>query len=343
MKYRVSKEHVLFLSLSIVFSLIVGFRGATNDTQTYFNIFKNIDNYDLLDPMLFYYETGMEIGYGWYSYIMSFFTDSSIALFGLFSFLCFFCIYKICKMMRVSYISVFLLYISSSYFFLQHFMQMRQGLAIPLAIFSITLFIYKKRLWSLFVLLIAFSLHQTAIAIWILGMSFHFAFDNKKLELRKFRWIVLFIVLFFILLSKFILIDVLNSFSGRVAVYAGTEQYGESVDLLRMPNIKAFIVFLLLLFFTTNKMIKNKMYLVLFLLFSVSVSFRIGFSDMAILSGRFSTAFSHSEIFLLPFIFNRIYGVARYFIFALYIIVQSVSVYVFQAPYIFDSYSMPLY
>ena len=36
-------------------------------------IFKNINNYDLTSFSDFYSETGVEIGWGWYSYIISFF------------------------------------------------------------------------------------------------------------------------------------------------------------------------------------------------------------------------------------------------------------------------------
>ena len=88
-------------------------------------------------------------------------------------------------------------------------------------------------------------------------------------------------------------------------------------------------------------MYKNNLFRVFFLLFVVGVAFRIGFSDFAILSGRFATAFSFSEIFILPFVFYRF----KYFstiLLMLFVILQTIATYIFQAPYVIDDYFKPL-
>ena len=88
-------------------------------------------------------------------------------------------------------------------------------------------------------------------------------------------------------------------------------------------------------------MYRNGLFTVFFLLFVVGVAFRIGFSDFAILSGRFATAFSFSEIFILPFVFYR-FKYINNILLVLFVIVQAVATYVFQAPYVMDDYFKPL-
>lgn len=344
MKLSIKKKFLIFLILSLPFSLWVGNRGATNDTQTYFNIFKNINMFDLFNPKNFYYETGVEIGYGWYSYLISIFSSSSLVLFLIFSLLSFFLIYQIAEKMKVSYFPVFLLYVSSAYFVMQQFMQMRQGLAIPLALFALTILIKSNKISLVFILLVclAISFHQTAIAVILLGYFFYFIIKKIRLSLLYYRFLLIFIIIIFLFLSKFILGDVLISISGRLTAYSNTS-YAEDIGLLRLPNIKAILVFFMIYVLMTENIIKNNTFKVFMCLFAIAIVFRIGFSDFTILSGRFSTAFSHVEIFLLPYIFERFgkfIGSALLFI---YVLIQAITVYMFQAPYVFESYYLPLY
>ncbi|MCY3355237.1 EpsG family protein, partial [Acinetobacter baumannii] len=64
MSLKIRKELLIFLILSSFLSLLVGFRENTNDTITYYMIFKNIGSYDLTNFSLIYNETGVEIGWG---------------------------------------------------------------------------------------------------------------------------------------------------------------------------------------------------------------------------------------------------------------------------------------
>ena len=340
----VKKSTIGFLTISFFIALFVGNRGNTRDTIVYLTVFKNIDSLDLLNPIKFYLFTGMEIGFGWYCYIINLITHSHVILFTIFSLFTFLIIYLISKKLNVTILSVLLLYISTSYFLLQQFMQIRQGFATPLALYALAIFVSDNNKFSLRFLLItllAFSFHQVALPIVFIGAFLSVAIKKMSLSINKFRWTSVFIFILFIILAKFVLASVLVGLSSRVEEYSSSAEYAQDIGIFRLPNIKAFFTFLFILFFMNEKMYRNGLFTVFFLLFVVGVAFRIGFSDFAILSGRFATAFSFSEIFILPFVFYR-FKYINNILLVLFVIVQAVATYVFQAPYVMDDYFKPL-
>ena len=340
----VKKSTIGFLTISFFIALFVGNRGNTRDTIVYLTVFKNIDSVDLLNPIKFYLFTGMEIGFGWYCYIINLITHSHVILFTIFSLFTFLIIYLISKKLNVTILSVLLLYISTSYFLLQQFMQIRQGLATPLALFAITVFIMDNNKFSikfLLITLLAFSFHQIALPVILIGVLLSIILKKIDLSINEFKWISVFLFIIFIIIAKFLLVNLLINISSRVEVYSNSSEYAENVGIFRLPNIKAFFTFLFILFLMNEKMYRNKLFTIFFLLFIVGVAFRIGFSDFAILSGRFATAFSFSEIFILPFAFYRFKYFNHIFL-ILFVIAQAIATYMFQAPFVMEDYFKPL-
>lgn len=339
----IKKNTIIFLLVSIFVALIVGNRGGTRDTIVYYSVFKYIDILDLLNPIQFYVFTGMEIGFGWYCYLISFITNSHIVLFTVFSFITFYVIYLVSHKIEVSPTFVLLLYLSSGYFLLLQFMQIRQGFATPLALYALTIFMSKRDKFYirfLLITLLAFSFHQVALPIVCIGILLSLLL-RIRMSLIKFKWLSIVILIAFILIAKFALADFLVSVSSRVETYSNSAEYSEDIGIFRLPNIKAFFTFLFILFFMNKNLYENKLFAIFFLLFTIGVAFRIGFSEFAILSGRFATAFSFSEIFILPFIFNRF----KYFnniLLALFVISQAFATYIFQAPFVLEDYFKPL-
>ncbi|WP_315499551.1 EpsG family protein [Capnocytophaga gingivalis] len=340
----VKKSTISFLTISFFIALFVGNRGNTRDTIVYLTVFKNIDSLDLLNPIKFYLFTGMEIGFGWYCYIINLITHSHVILFTIFSLFTFLIIYLISKKLNATILSVLLLYISTGYFLLQQFMQIRQGLATPLALFAITVFIMDNNKFSikfLLITLLAFSFHQIALPVILIGVLLSIILKKIDLSINEFKWISVFLFIIFIIIAKFLLVNLLTNISSRVEVYSNSSEYAENVGIFRLPNIKAFFTFLFILFLMNEKMYRNKLFTIFFLLFIVGVAFRIGFSDFAILSGRFATAFSFSEIFILPFAFYRFKYFNHIFL-ILFVIAQAVATYMFQAPFVMEDYFKPL-
>ncbi len=172
-------------------------------------------------------------------------------------------------------------------------------MAIPIALFAIVSLVYSRKIINLsFIILsfIAFSLHQTALLVILVGYFSYLFLRRNYISLSTFRLFLIFILIIGGVISKFFLVDVLMNISDRVMAYSNSS-YGESIDLFRLPNVKAILILLFLIFFMNRKMNQNLVFQVFMCLLSIGVAFRIGFSDFAILSGRLSTAFSHVEIF----------------------------------------------
>ncbi|CEN53977.1 EpsG family protein [Capnocytophaga canis] len=343
MEIRVNKDVSIYFFVALIVACVVGNRGATRDTSVYYDVFKGVQEFDLLNPVKFYIVTGMEIGFGWYSLFISLFTSSRFLLFAVFSFLTFYVIYKTSEKMTSKHLLVMLLYLSSGYFFLQQFMQIRQGIATPLALYAIAVFIEKNNRFSLqFVLLslLAVSFHQVALPVIVVGITTGFMLAKKERSVGKFRIFCLVVLVMFVFISKVLLINLLISFSSRVETYSKSAEYAAEIGLFRLPNIKAFFTYLFILIFINERIYQNKLFVVFFTLFTLGLAFRIGFSDFAILSGRFATAFSYSEIYLLPFVFYRFrYGII---LLLLFVVVQAIATYGYQAPFVFEDYFKPL-
>lgn len=339
----IKKNTIVFLLVSLLVALIVGNRGDTRDTIIYYYVFRYIDILDLLNPAKFYIFTGMEIGFGWYCYLISFITNSHIVLFTVFSFITFYVIYLVSRKIEVSPIFVLLLYLSSGYFLLLQFMQIRQGFATPLALYALTIFMGKEDKFYirfLLITLLAFSFHQVALPIVCIGILLSLLL-RIRMSLINFKWLSIVILIVFILIAKFALTDFLVNVSSRVETYSNSAEYSGDIGIFRLPNIKAFFTFLFILFFMNKNLYENKLFAIFFLLFTIGVAFRIGFSEFSILSGRFATAFSFSEIFILPFIFNRFKHFNNVLL-ALFVITQAIATYMFQASFILEDYFKPL-
>lgn len=330
MKLIVKKDFLLFISFSLFLSLIVGFRGNTRDTIVYYNVFKHISEFDLLNPSTFYNQTGMEIGFGWYSQIISLFSGTIVLVFWSWSLWTFYSLYLVTQKIKIKFIWVLLLYISSGYFLIWQFMQIRQGLAVPLAFYAISMFIINKnKLFFVFLSLLSIAIHQSALIIIFCGMFCSLFSHYHKMGILRFKIFSLLLFLVLILLNKLIFINVLNILSERISSYS--EIYLNVENGLRLPDVKALIILLILMFFSTENMYSNKVYQTFYLMFVIGVACRIGFIDLPILSGRFASALTFSEIFILPFIFYRFKSLGVTFI-IFFIALQAISTYGFQVP-----------
>lgn len=345
MNLRVRKETVVFLIVSIIAALIVGFRGNTNDTQDYYDVFKAINLLPITNPKEFYAATGMEIGFGWFAYVVSLFTSSSVFMFSLFSFINFWFIYKTTKLLEIPYIYSALLYLSSAYFFMQQFMQMRQGLAVSIAIFTL-LWAMKRgfKFWQILLFALAVSLHQSAAILiafcglfYLLRNTFLFNYKMHKIT----NWTIFFI---FIVFFKFVLLKLLISISSRLQSYADSDTYNEAISLFSLPNIRTFLILMVLTYFSSQHLNKNVYFRLFIFLMFTALAIRVGFSDFAIMSGRLSTAFSYVEIFALPMLLLDRFKVGARIAFILIIfILQIIITLGFQAPYLYELYFEPLY
>lgn len=345
-KLIVKKNILYYFPIIILLSLIVGFRGSTRDTEIYYTIFKNIEYFNLLNPKEFYMQSGVEIGFGWYSYIIGLFSDSSIVLFSIYSFLTFYFIYKICQLLEISLGWILLFYLSSAYFVIQQFMQIRQGLATPIALYALVV-LFKENKFSLkfwLLSLFAVSMHQISSVPIVVGVIIYFFINIiQKISLVRFKVITFLVFVLITVATKFVIVDWLLQFSSRIMSYSEIDEHNESLGLFRLPNIKAFMTFLILLFLMNKRFYQDKIFVLFYLLFTLSLAFRIGFIDFAILSGRFSTAFAYSEIFILPLVLFRFKSPMGGIFLFIFIVAQAIATYGFQVPDdLYPNYFEPL-
>ncbi|WP_386693253.1 EpsG family protein [Lonepinella sp. MS14434] len=325
-------------------AIIVGNRGGTRDTDVYYGVYSNILNYSLFSPTEFYTQTNMEIGFGWYSYFIHFFSDNSpVLLFLVFSLLIFYVTFKVAIKHKLELWIFLLIYLSSMYFLSLQFMIIRQGVSIPLALWAIIMLSENRHLKFLIISFLAIIFHQLAIPALLAGCFFlwiHGVVQKWGIKLTTIKFLYFIVLIFSFLMAKYVLIDLLLNLSSRVELYSNSE-YSESVGLFRLPNIRSLLVFLFILVFLNNTLCKNKIFFIFLSIYTVGVGLKFGFADFSILSGRFSVAMTFTEIYLLQPVFKR-FGNVGYLFLLLYVIIQAIVTYHFQFPYVMEDYFNPL-
>ncbi|EPG6921930.1 EpsG family protein [Acinetobacter baumannii] len=345
MSLKIRKELLIFLILSSFLSLLVGFRGNTNDTITYYMIFKNIGSYDLTNFSLFYNETGVEIGWGLYSKIISLFSDSPVVLFTIFSFFTFFTFYRISRLVEIKFLYVMLYYLPTGFFMMQQFMQIRQGFAIPLVIYGSVLYLSGKKYISLVFFILAVLFHQSSLAFILIFISYLFFNNFLKINTSVFKFFIIniLILVFGFIVARFILLDAAMDYFQRLEAYSTTD-YAESVGFFSLSNIKFYIEFFLIFLLLNNRLLLNKFIVFFVFIFTVGLSLRVAFYDFGILSGRLSNTFLLIEVFLMPMLLSsRLNKIYLYIYFLLYFLVIFYVTWTFQASEIIkNNYFLPL-
>lgn len=307
----VIRKHRILLLIFLILALVVAFRGKTRDTINYIYVFENINSLNLHSISDFYIESGMEIGYGYLSFISSLFVQDYKLVFFIISFSILFSIYKISTYLKINSLILFFVYISSYYFFMQQFMQIRQGFATALVFYGALLLFENKYFRSFLLFAIACSFHQSTFAFVIFVVGYIFAknfFERYKSNL--FILVAVFSVVF--LICKSVLL-VIPSYFIRLAAYSDSD-FSEVLSPFRLTSLRYYFLFIFFSFYFSyyfksdlyEKNSKNFNSFLIFLLISYAVGLgvRVGFNDFAILSTRLSEFFLFSEIFLTSFIFS---------------------------------------
>lgn len=347
MKLIIYKRTIAYFLLAFIVAIIVAYRGNTRDTEMYINIFRNIYEYSLLSPIEFYNQAQVEVGYGFLAFFVNYIGLSEVFLFFLISFLTFFFIFKIIKEINLYskvyyYIAFILSYLISGYFLMQQFMQIRQGLSIPIAIYAVLILVnHRNKINFIILSIISVAFHQSSFAILTSGVFVCFFINNIKFSLNSFKFFLFFSIFLLVILFKFILLDIIVGFSNRLIAYSHSV-YSEARDIFSLPNIKSIMIFIFSILFLNYKLYINKAFRFIIILYSIGVAIRLGFSDFGVLSGRLGASFTFVEIFIIPSIIFSFNNRGRLFIFTIYLIVQFIITYYFQAHYIVEDYFKPL-
>lgn len=345
MKLYIKRDFLVFLLVSIFFACIVGNRGNTNDTSVYYDIFKNIDVYDISSYSNFYIQTGVELGWGLYSKLFSFFVTGSFILFFVFSFLTFFVIYKTNKILNINYLYSLVFYLPSGFFLMQQFMQIRQGLAVPAVILASLLYLTSHKKQSILFFILAILFHQIAFA-YILVFFFYLVLQKKYsigYSLNRFYFVLIGILIFGFIMARNVILPLASTFFDRLTSYANSD-YAEDVGFFSLSNVKFYLEFFLILLLTNKRLLADKLYVFMVFIFTIGLTLRIAFYDFGILSGRLSNVFLFIEVFLIPYVISQRFEKKYFYLFLLvYFILIFYVTWVYQAgPFLQDSYFMPL-
>lgn len=300
--FVVKRKYFYSIIVILLLSIIVGNRGATNDTQGYYDLFKSINDYDLLDYTKFYILTGMEPGIGFVFKFIDFFSQSSIVVFSIISFLIFIFYILIAKKMELNPLILLFLYVFSNFFIFQQFMQVRQGLSTFIFIYAALLLFDKRFFWAVLGFFIAITLHQSAILPVCFAVSVYLF--TRFYTINKMRFLIVsflsLISSFFV--SKYFLLDYLIISSSRVESYIGSI-YGGQVSFLGFNNIRTILCYYFILFLILRKFSylsdKGKF---LFLALTVGIGMKFGMMNVDILSGRLTAPFIFAELLLMVYV-----------------------------------------
>jgi hypothetical protein len=327
------KEKVITFFLILLLTLIASFRGNTFDTAFYVDVFHNID---IDEDMQYLWNTySMEYLFLLLTFFLRKVTVDSVWLyFFTITFLSLSLIYYSAKNFYLSPINTLLIF-GGGYYWLLFMSQMRLGLAISIAYFATSLIINKKyKIYLPLLLLFISCLIHYSIFIYCFILIFYLL--SEKIWSKPYRLLIIFIL---ICLSHIIILSFLYQFNfWKIEYYLSNPDFNVKLDLLRFTNLK-YIVLTLISIFTLYKY-PNKLSQFFCFFMTINLGIRIGYNDIAIISGRVASLFSTLEIFFIPYFLARVISLKNFVTFicvALFILSTLYTIFVSQS-YISELY-----
>jgi hypothetical protein len=294
-----SVKNALYLLLCAQLTLLVALRGDTRDTFNYLEVYRGLDSFPW-SPAEFQDKYFMEWGFGILVSLTKQLAIPPEGLFFIVSALTFLAIAKASKRLGLEPWSTLPFYLCT-FFLTQQFMQIRQGLAVAIAFWTISIIIQRPQSWlkAAILTLAGVLFHLVSIvpiAVAIIITRITPAHRNYK----NYYWVA---TIFGTIIGACWLASSTDLFAltNRISNYIGDENFGSARSIAEPANLRAII--LTLAFITLRPSADRpwfKAYMMLLGLFIAHLGIRIGFIDIAILSGRIGSALGFSEIFLLP-------------------------------------------
>ena len=297
-----TKKYIVF-AFCFLFTVLGGVRWNTGtDWDAYYYGFLSADSLDyvLYSPYAF------EKGFGLLNFIILNYFNSYTVFLLVFTFITVFLKYKVITH------KIFLNYALFSLFayycvFIGDIVATRQSMAISITLFSTLFIIRKKLVWFILAVILASSIHRSAIVFIVAYPLFHYDFRQKTLILIYFIGLTLGLIFQQVGVSSFNIpfissFESLSTYSDKVSGYSETGQvgYGKvSVGLLMILGyIKSLLIMIPVLYLHKNQ--KNTYTRLLNLLvFGSLVYFTLG----AISSEfkRLNAYFSVYEMLVIPY------------------------------------------
>ena len=282
--------------------------GTGSDDEAYLEIFSSISNSLPCSDLLCgysYEKYNVEVGFFLLLLILSLIGSSAIWLFGA--------IATLTVTLNIKTINFFSPYLGSSvlvyfshYYLAKDLNAIRAGAASALVFFVAVHLAREKYLLATFLFLIALSFHITSL-IFLMPLVLILLKPNKKHFM-----IGLVVVLAFsasINISDLLSTVFNTSFLGeKFQSYVNSEQYSYSLYLFDQVNVKNLVLILIALIFWEKLSMKFEHFHLVFCCFFASSSFRLLFSDFAIVAGRGYSVIGMFEFLLVPYLAFGILG-----------------------------------
>ena len=339
-----SLKYTLFIAVCTALALIVAMRGGTRDTQNYLEVYRSLDEFPW-SPVEFQAQHYMEWGYGLLTALVKLAGLPPEVLFFIVSALTFFAVAKASKAFGLEVWSAMPFYLST-FFLPQQFMQIRQGLAVPLAFWAIALLIRSSRSWLLAgaVALTSALFHIVALLSFVVTLV-GLRFTPRQRSSTNWFW-TLVIFTFTVAVCRVVSSTDTFELTDRIGVYVNSEEYAATRSVFELANIRAILMTLAFIMFRPRDDSSHfHSYMVLLGLYIVHLGIRIGLIDFAIMSGRLGSSLAFAEIFLLPLIFlDRVrQPLWRFTLVGSYMVLHLTISLLNQLPFLIDDYFSPIY
>lgn len=331
----------LLLCLPLV--ALVTLRGDTRDSDNYVDAFWQSTKFPW-DPLEYYSEFGMEWGFGIASWLLNTLGLSPVSLFFLVSLATFYFLGKAVEYTGLRFTEVAPYYLGS-FFLVQQLMQIRQGLAMAFVLGIIVLIARPSpRPWWKLPLnaAVAVCIQFTSL-VPMLSAHLLRKFMPRPTRWRVVIWLLAIVAVTVVAARAFMSLEVIASL-GRLSIYASDTEYSGERGLLAPANLRATLLFLLMVFGASAALLRSRLYVLMLGLYAAHIGLRYGFYDFLILSGRLSTTLGFTEVLLMPLLVrDRIRSPwLRTVLALLYLCVHAAITLLVQSPYLIDDYFTPL-
>lgn len=291
--------------------------GVGSDDQAYVDIFSRVPNIlDCGDPLCDYDYSDVQVEPGFFALL------SILGVIGKSATLLFFTISILSITLNLRSIRYFALnsgasvLIYFSHFYLAKEMNaIRTGLATAIVFYAATKLYEKKVITFILLVLVATSIHVTALLSLLPGLIFLLA--PRRGTLLVISAIIFVVGALNIFTANIDLGILLGPLQEKLVLYSNAEEYNYSTGVLNAVNIRNMIILAVSLFFWQDLIRFNKSFLISFYFFFSATLIRILLGDFAIVAGRSYAAISMFEYILIPMIFSYFAGQRKGFVLTL--------------------------
>jgi len=287
-----SEYYLLFIFINIILIIVAGARTVGFDYENYLDIYNTV-------RLSNYIENGIEIGF---AYLISIFNYVG---FPFFVFTCFIALISIS--LKSSFFNEYsaypflslLIYFSITYL-ISDMGQMRNGLALAIALWAFSDLLENKNKLFFLKIFIAFLFHSSAIIVF--PVYFLLKINRLKPMIMVFIIMILFYFVFFDIKSIIVFLSEKLSFSqleSRVALYVLTED--ESAPLgLNLSLFLRLLIFTVLILYYNSGINQFKYYDKFIRLYFYGICLYMIFNSVNEFAFRFSNYFKILECVILP-------------------------------------------